>query len=80
MKNLAKNLEDLSCSNKDFIVFVSNCLYCFGKEYTLKDPTFINLDLTDYKQIEAVHVLYPNNVYLAALVQSHILLKWSENL
>lgn len=80
LKNLDQNLKEEGLKDKEYLVLVANMLYAFGIAGLKMFTQYKGLNFNDAVQIEAFYIKDSNNVYLASLMQSHVLLKWSDSL
>lgn len=68
--------EDLP-TTEEYLLITANLLYSFG----LSNKEYIPSDLvtSDANKVELALMVDPDNPYLAAILQSHILVKWSKS-
>ncbi len=59
---------------------VANLLFAFGSANIKMFDALKTLNIFDANQIEVAYMQNPDNVYIAAILQSHALIKWSESL
>lgn len=59
---------------------VANFLFGFGTSGIAMYDELKDVNINDANSVEMAYMRYPNNVYLAAMLQSHALIKWSDNL
>lgn len=76
--NVSQKLEMLT--NKEFLVYTANLLMVFGHAGLAIDEAFDGLNLADANIVENLIISHPNNLYLAALMQAHVLLYWSNQI
>ena len=55
-------------------------LFGFGTSGIKLFETLKSLKVTDAGQVEVAYLKNPENVFLASILQSHALIKWSDNL
>lgn len=87
LNKIQKKIEEFNASNKlelltnkEFLVYIANLLIFFGKAGVDSDEAFNGLNLTDANVIENLIANNPNNLYLASLMQAHVLLYWSNQI
>ena len=87
LNKIQKKIEEFNASNKlelltnkEFLVYIANLLIFFGKSGVDSDEAFNGLNLTDANVIENLIANNPNNLYLASLMQAHVLLYWSNQI
>ncbi len=87
LNKIQKKIEEFNASNKlelltnkEFLVYIANLLIFFGKAGVDSDEAFNGLNLTDSNVIENLIANNPNNLYLASLMQAHVLLYWSNQI
>ena len=73
-------LKESNLSDAEFLVLVANFLFGLGSNGIKMFSKINDLKITDANAVEIAYLNHPENVYLAALLQSHALIKWSENL
>lgn len=71
-------LSEDSPNPEEYMLIIANLLFHFG--LTGEDAIPSDLDVKNANKIELTMMSDPNNVYLASLLQAHILIKWSESL
>ena len=79
LKYVADKIDEDILTGQEYMIFVANLLYTFGVS-GCKTEGFQDLNFDDSNSVELALNQNPNNVYLASVLQSHILIKWSEGL
>ena len=80
IKQTANSMMEDSLTDEEYLVFAGNLLINFGlSDKTLKER-YPKLDINNAFNVELELNQSPNDVYLAAILQGHILIKWSEGL
>lgn len=76
---VAEQMQKDSLDDEEFLVFVANLLLGWGSENLVYTEDLKNLNIHDAYQVEVALNQYPDNPFLAAILQAHVILKWSEN-
>ena len=77
---VADNIKEDVLSNEEYLIFVANLLISFGQAGLKINYKDLDIDIYDSNIVELKLNQDPNNVYLAAILQGHVLIKWSESL
>lgn len=75
---LDKAMEEESLSNEEYLVFVANLLIAFGNNGIKNDAELSQINPNDSVEVEYALNVYPNNPFLASILQGHAVIKWSE--
>lgn len=75
---LDEMLEINSLSNEEFLVFIANQLLSFGRKGVVNDNDLNKVNLNDSVEVGLALQVYPDNPFLASILQGHAILKWSE--
>lgn len=78
--NVANLIDEDLLTSQEYLVFVANLLFSFGYSAYKNDNANTDINFRDSNSVEIALNQDPNNVYLASILQSHILIKWSEGL
>ena len=66
-------------NDKEYLVLVANLLISFGKAGLTAQTKYQGINYDDAGVIELCLNQDPSNVYLAAILQGHALIKWSDS-
>lgn len=87
LNKIKKRLEEFSTANKlelftnkEYLVYTANLLIAFGIAGLSVDQAFNNLNLHDANVVENLMISYPDNLFLASLMQAHVLLYWANQI
>ena len=78
IEKLDSILDEDSLSNEDFLVFIANQLISFGRKGLMNDTELSQINTNDSVEVGLVLNAYPNNPFVASILQGHAILKWSE--
>ena len=78
IEKLDSILDEDSLSNEDFLVFIANQLISFGRKGLMNDTELSQINTNDSVEIGLVLNAYPDNPFVASILQGHAILKWSE--
>jgi len=78
IEKLDSILDEDSLSNEDFLVFIANQLISFGRKGLVNDTELSQINTNDSVEVGLVLNAYPNNPFVASILQGHAILKWSE--
>jgi len=78
IEKLDSILDEDSLSNEDFLVFIANQLISFGRKGLINDTELSQINTNDSVEIGLVLNAYPDNPFVASILQGHAILKWSE--
>jgi len=78
IEKLDSILDEDSLSNEDFLVFIANQLISFGRKGLMNDAELSQINTNDSVEVGLVLNAYPNNPFVASILQGHAILKWSE--
>ena len=78
IEKLDKILDEDSLTNEDFLVFIANQLISFGRKGLVNDSELSQINANDSVEVGLVLNAYPNNPFVASILQGHAILKWSE--
>ncbi len=78
IEKLDSILDEDSLSNEDFLVFIANQLISFGRKGLVNDSELSEINTNDSVEVGLVLNAYPNNPFVASILQGHAILKWSE--
>lgn len=76
---VSDKIEEDVLNNREYLIFIANLLLSFGKSGLKINYPDMEVDINDSNIVELRLNQDPNNVYLAAILQSHVLIKWSES-
>lgn len=79
LTNVLEEQKKASLSDREYLTFVANLLFLFGKTGLNNFAELKQIDIMDAMVVEQEYIKNPNNVFLAAILQSHAILKWSES-
>lgn len=79
LTNVLEEQKKASLSDREYLTFVANLLFLFGKAGLNNFAELKLIDIMDAMVVEQEYIKNPNNVFLAAILQSHAILKWSES-
>lgn len=80
VKMVSDSMKEELLTNKEFLIFIANLLISFGRAGLDNDDAFKGLNLDDANIIENLQHQYPDNLFVAVLLQSHILLYWAHQI
>lgn len=75
---ISEAIEKDVLNDKEYLVMIANLLFSYGKAGLISHDLYGDLNLEDAFRVELALNIDPDNIYLAAILQSHALLKWSE--
>ena len=75
---ITEHMEEDMLNDKEFLVMVANLLFNYGKAGLISHQLYPELNIEDAFLVERTLMTDPDNIYLASILQSHALLKWSE--
>jgi len=73
-----KNMDNNSLTNEEYLVFIANQLISFGRIGILNDSELSKLNVNDSIEVGLIFNAYPDNPFIASILQGHAILKWSE--
>lgn len=73
-------LKEEGLNDREYLLFTANLLFAFGTAGIKLFDNFKDINVLDANIIEVAYMKYPENVFLASILQSHALIKWSESL
>jgi hypothetical protein len=79
LREISKVISNDMLSDKEYLLLVANMLIAYGKSGIKIDDSLADINVSDASIIETALHQYPNNVYLASILQGHALIKWSDN-
>lgn len=66
-------------NDKEYLILVANLLISFGKAGIKSMSKYASLNTDDSGVVELALNQDPANVYLAAILQGHAIIRWSDN-
>ena len=78
LKVISEAIEKDVLNDKEYLVMIANLLFSYGTAGLISNDLYGDLNLEDAFRVELALNIDPDNIYLAAILQSHALLKWSE--
>jgi len=72
------NMDINSLTNEEYLVFIANQLISFGRVGILSDSKLSKMNINDSIEVGLVFNTYPDNPFVASILQGHAILKWSE--
>ena len=81
MKRRLLDVADLNqkemLTNKEFLIFIANMLFAFGRAGLSNDSALSGINIEDAAIVELAHTTHPDNIYLASILQAHTIVYWS---
>lgn len=79
MKSVGRSMSTDAFTDQEYLVFVANLLFAFGKTGLETRQEHGDVNVNDAFNIELALNQDPNDPHLASLLQGHALIKWSES-
>lgn len=65
-------------TDKEYMLIMGNMLRVFGREHLKNDERLKDLNIDDANAVSLASMQYPDSVALAILLQSHVMIKLSD--
>lgn len=75
---ITEKMKEDMINDQEYLILVANLLFSWGKA-GVNANSDIDINEEDAMQVEMLLNQNPNDPYLAAILQGHILIKWSES-
>lgn len=79
LENIGNMFHEDNIKDSEYLLVVANMLITFGRAGVELDDGLKDININDAHVIELALNQNPNNVHLAAILQGHILIKWTES-
>ena len=76
---VGESMRTNAFSDGEYLIFVANLLMKFGLSGLESEKKYLDVNTNDAFNVELALNQSPNDPHLAAILQGHVLIKWSES-